>query len=62
MIHQKHGTTQYFTLSNKLKSQHEEVNEANEIGNHVEELEQDESVYTFDFITKKHRNCLDIMI
>ena len=49
--HQTHGTTNYFTLSNKYKNQHWELKEANELCNQIDELEE-ESGYTLDSITK----------
>ena len=55
IFHQTHGTTSYFTLSNNLKNQHEEVNEANELGNQNDEFEQGESGNRFDSITKVTR-------
>ena len=43
--HAKHGNTNYFTLTNKLKNQHEEVYEANELSHQIEEFEQGASGY-----------------
>ena len=48
--HATHGNTNYFTLTNKFKNQHEEVNEANELSAQVDEFEQRESGYIFDSI------------
>ena len=50
--HATHGNTNYFTLTNKFKNQHEEVNEANEINHQIDELEQGESGYFFNSIEK----------
>ena len=51
-IHQTHGTTSFFTFANKFKNQHEQVNEANQLGNQIDEFEEEESGYTFDRIRK----------
>ena len=50
--HATHGNTNYFTLTNKFKNQHEEVNEANELNDLIDEFEQGESGYIFDSIKK----------
>ena len=50
--HATHGTTKYFTLTNKFKNQHEEVNESNELNHQIDEFEQVESGYIFDSIKK----------
>ena len=50
--HATHGTTNYFTLTIKFKSQYEELNEANELGHQLEEFQQGESGYIFDSIKK----------
>ena len=47
-----HGKTNYFTLTNKFKNQHEEVDEANELNHQLDEFEQGESGYIFDSIKK----------
>ena len=49
---QQRGKTKTFTLTNKFKNQHEEVNEANELGHQIEEFEQGESGYIFDSLKK----------
>ena len=49
--HAAHGNTNYFTLTNKFKNQHEKVNESNE-SNHQIEFEQGESDYLFGSIKK----------
>ena len=38
-----YGNTNYFTLTNKFKSQHEEVNESYELNHQIQEFEQGES-------------------
>ena len=50
--HATHGNTNYFTLTNNFKIQHEEVNEANEINHQIDEFEQGESGYISDSIKK----------
>ena len=50
--HATHGTTNYFTITNKFKNQYEELNEANELGHQLDEFEQGESGYIFDSIKK----------
>ena len=50
--HATHGNTNYFTLTNKCKNQHEELYEANEISDQIDELEQVESGFIFDCIKK----------
>ena len=50
--HATHGTTNYFTITNKFKNQYEELNEANELGHQLDEFEQAESGYIFDSIKK----------
>ena len=50
--HATHGNTNYFTLSNEFKNQHEEVNEENELNDLIDELEQRESGYIIDGIKK----------
>ena len=50
--HATHSNTKYFTLTNKFKNQHEEVNEANELNDLIDEFEQGESGYIFDGIKK----------
>ena len=50
--HATHGTTNYFTLTNKFKNQHEEVNESNELNHQIDELEQGESCYIFESMKK----------
>ena len=52
LTHATHGNTNYFTLTNKFKNQHEEVNEANEINHQLDEFEQGESGYIIDSIKK----------
>ena len=51
-IHATNGNTNYFTLTNKFKNQHEELNEANELSDQIDEFEQRESGYIFDSIKK----------
>ena len=48
--HATNGNTNYFTLTNMLKNQHEEANEANELSKQIDEFEQGESGYIFDSI------------
>ena len=50
--HATHGTTNYFTITNKFKNQYEELNEANDLGQQLDEFEQGESGYIFDSIKK----------
>ena len=50
--HATPGNTNYFTLTNKFKNQHEEVNEANELNHQIDEFEQGESGYIFNIIKK----------
>ena len=50
--HATYDNTNYFTLTNKFKNQHEEVNEANEFNHQLHEFEQGESGYIFDSIKK----------
>ena len=50
--HATRGNTNYFTLTSKFKNQHEEVNEANELKDVIDEFEQGESGYIFDGIKK----------
>ena len=50
--HATHGNTNYFTLTNRFKNQHEEVEEANELNDLIDEFEQGESGYIFDGIKK----------
>ena len=50
--HATHGSTNYFTITNKFKNQYEEVNEANELSDQIDEFEQGESGYIFDSIKK----------
>ena len=38
--HATHGNTNYFTLTNRFKNQHEELNEANELSHQVDEFQQ----------------------
>ena len=47
-----HGTTNYFTITNKFKNQYEEIREADELGHSLDEFEQGESGYIFDSIKK----------
>ena len=60
-IHETHGTTSYFTLPNKFKNQFEEVDEANELNNQIDEFSEAENGYIFESITKIIR-ILDTMI
>ena len=46
--HATHGNTNQFTLTNKFRNQHENVNEANEINHQIDEFEQGESDYIFE--------------
>ena len=46
--HATHGNTNYFTLTNKINNQHEEVNESNELNYQIIEFEQEENGYIFD--------------
>ena len=48
--HATHGTTNYFTITNKFKNQYEKLNEANELDHQIDEFEQGESGYIFDSI------------
>ena len=50
--HATHGITNYFTLTNMFRNQHEEVNESNELNHEIDEFEQGESGYIFDGIKK----------
>ena len=50
--HQIHGATTYFTLSNKFKNQREDIVEANELSNQIDEFSAGESGYEFESITK----------
>ena len=50
--HATHGTTNYFTISKRCKSQYEGLNEANELDHQLDEFEQGESGYIFDSIKK----------
>ena len=50
--HLTHGHTNYFTLTNKFKNQHEEVNETIELNQQLDEFEQGENGYIFDSIKK----------
>ena len=50
--HATHGNTNFFTLTNRFKNQHEEVNEVNELSDQIDEFEQGESGYIFDSIKK----------
>ena len=50
--HATHGNTNYFTLTNKFRSQHEEVIESNEVNHQIDEFEQGESGYIIDGIKK----------
>ena len=50
--HATSGNTNCFTLKNKFKNQHEEVNEDNELSHQIDEFEQGESGYIFDSIKK----------
>ena len=50
--HATNGNINYFTLTNKFKNQHEEVNEANELSDQIDDFEQAESGYIFDSIKK----------
>ena len=50
--HATHGNTNYFTLTNKFRNQHGEVNEANELNHQIDEFEQVKSGYIFDGIKK----------
>ena len=50
--HATHGNSKYFTLTNKFKIQHEEVNEAIELCDSIDEFEQGKSCYIFDGIKK----------
>ena len=52
-IHQTHGSTFYFTLTNKLKNQYEQTNESNELGKQINDFSEGESVYSFESITTK---------
>ena len=47
-----HGNTKYFTLTNKLKNQYEEVNEAIKLSHQIQEFQQGESGYVFDNLKK----------
>ena len=47
-IHATLGNTNYFTIANKFRNQHEEKSEANELGHQIDEFEQGESGYLFD--------------
>ena len=38
--HATHGKTNYFTLTNKFKNQHEEVNESNETNHQIDQFER----------------------
>ena len=49
-FHATNGNTNYFTLTNKFENQHEEVNEANELCDQIDEFEQVESGYIYDNI------------
>ena len=48
----------YFTLSNKLKDHFEETKEANEIGNQIDEISEEESCYWFNEIVKLTKQML----
>ena len=50
--HATHVNTNYFTLTNRFKKQHEKVNEANKLNDLIDESEQGESGYIFDSIKK----------
>ena len=50
--HATHGTTNYFTITNKFQNQYDELNEANELGHQLDQFEQRESGYIFDSIKK----------
>ena len=50
--HATHGNTNYFTVTNKFENQYEEVNEANELSDQIDEFELGESGYMFDSIKK----------
>ena len=50
--HAIHGSTNYFLLTNRFKNQHEEVNEANELKDLIDEFEQGESGFVSDGIKK----------
>ena len=50
--HAANGKTNYFTITNKFKNQHVEVNEADELNHQIGEIEQGESGYIFDGIKK----------
>ena len=50
--HATHGTTNYFTITNKFQNQYDELNEANELGHQLDEFEQGESGYIIDSIKK----------
>ena len=52
LFHATHGNTNYFTLTNNFKNQHEEVDEANELKHQIDELQQGESGYILDSIKK----------
>ena len=60
--HATHGKKNYFTLTNRFKNQHEEVNEANELSHQIDEFEQGEGGYIVDGIEKLTVKCLDAMI
>ena len=51
-IHATNGNTNYFTLTNNFKNQHEEVNEVNELSDQIDQFEQGESGSIFDSIKK----------
>ena len=50
--HAAHGTTNYFTITNRFKNQYEELNAATELGHQLDEFVQGESGYIFDSIKK----------
>ena len=47
-----HGTTTYFTFSNKYKNQFEEKDEVNEVNSQIDEFSEGESGYRFESITE----------
>ena len=53
--HATGGHTNYFTLTNNIKSQYEEINEVIDLSNQIDEVEQGGIGYMFDSITKLTR-------
>ena len=47
-----HDNTNYFTLTNRFRNQHEEVNEANETNHQMDEFEQGKSGLILDTLEK----------